>query len=201
MLPSARSAYSYDGPDLRAEASILDSQDPIETLATIIPGGGVPGQDYPILAAVPDTGFSCAAQQYPGYFADTTPESGCQVFHICQADGRHDSFLCPNGTVFSQQHFVCDWWYSVECADSQQFFARNAEIGVLMAETAAASLRTDAVASQQTYAASQQRQSAPAPAQQYAAPQQRQSAPAPAQQYAAPQQRESIASPSRFYSL
>ena len=90
-----------------------------------IPLGGVPGQDYPILAAVPDTGFSCAAQQYPGYFADTAPESRCQVFHICQADDRQDSFLCPNGTVFSQQYLVCDWWYSVECTASRKFEERE----------------------------------------------------------------------------
>ena len=25
------------------------------------------------------------------------------------------SFLCPNGTLFSQQVFVCDWWFNVDC--------------------------------------------------------------------------------------
>ena len=24
-------------------------------------------------------------------------------------------FICPNGTVFNQQYFVCDWWFRVDC--------------------------------------------------------------------------------------
>ncbi|KAG7156871.1 uncharacterized protein LOC121853250 [Homarus americanus] len=121
--------YSYG--DLQGSASSLDEavEDPIAALAALIPGGGVPGEDYPILASVPDTGFSCEQQEFPGYFADTADEAGCQVFHICQFDGRQDSFLCPNGTIFNQQYFVCDWWFNVDCAASQQFFGLNAEIG------------------------------------------------------------------------
>ncbi|KAG7156870.1 uncharacterized protein LOC121853249 isoform X5 [Homarus americanus] len=121
--------YSYG--DLQGAASSLDEavEDPIAALAALIPGGGVPGEDYPILASVPDTGFSCEQQEFPGYFADTADEAGCQVFHICQFDGRQDSFLCPNGTIFNQQYFVCDWWFNVDCAASQQFFGLNAEIG------------------------------------------------------------------------
>lgn len=34
---------------------------------------------------------------------------------MCEADGRQHSFLCPNGTVFSQHLLTCDWWYNVEC--------------------------------------------------------------------------------------
>ncbi|XP_037787698.1 U-scoloptoxin(01)-Cw1a-like [Penaeus monodon] len=122
--------YSYGAPDLRADASTLDQQeqDPIAALAANIPGGGVPGEDYPILASVSDTGFSCEEQQFPGYYADTAPEAGCQVFHICQFDGRQDAFLCPNGTLFNQQYFVCDWWFNVDCAASEQFRSLNADI-------------------------------------------------------------------------
>lgn len=79
------------------------------------PGSGVPGQDYPLLSAVPNTGFFCTDQPLPGYYADTAAEAACQVFHVCSPDGRQDSFLCPNGTVFSQQYLVCDWWYNVDC--------------------------------------------------------------------------------------
>ncbi|XP_050731845.1 uncharacterized protein LOC127006254 [Eriocheir sinensis] len=86
-----------------------------------IPGSGVPGQDYPLLSAVPDTGFFCKDQPLPGYYADTALEAACQVFHFCHPDGRQDSFLCPNGTVFSQQYFVCDWWYNVDCAASEKY--------------------------------------------------------------------------------
>ncbi|XP_063852388.1 mucin-12-like, partial [Scylla paramamosain] len=84
---------------------------------------------------VPDTGFSCAAQQFPGYYADTDAAASCQVFHLCQADGRHDAFLCPNGTLFSQGSLVCDWWFKVRCADSDSYLHRNAQIGAASTES------------------------------------------------------------------
>ncbi|XP_045106075.1 uncharacterized protein LOC123501349 [Portunus trituberculatus] len=83
-----------------------------------IPGRGVGGRDYPLLATVPETGFSCAARRSPGYYADTSTAASCQVFHVCQADGRHHAFLCPNGTIFSQRALVCDWWFNVQCFES-----------------------------------------------------------------------------------
>ncbi|XP_037788111.1 uncharacterized protein LOC119583605 [Penaeus monodon] len=134
--------YSYGAPDLQADASsfnVAAAEDPIAALAANIPGGGVPGEDYPILASVPDTGFSCEEQEFPGYYADTAPEAGCQVFHICQFDGRQDAFLCPNGTIFNQQYFVCDWWFNVDCAASEQFVGLNADIGKVPDNAAAAS--------------------------------------------------------------
>jgi len=124
----------YGDADLRAEASELleefAEEDPIEALAANIPGGGIPGEDYPILASVPDTGFACEDLEFPGYYADIADEAGCQVFHICQEDFRLDSFLCPNGTIFNQQYFVCDWWFNVDCAASEDFFGLNGDIGV-----------------------------------------------------------------------
>ncbi|XP_047483714.1 uncharacterized protein LOC125035392 [Penaeus chinensis] len=164
--------YSYGAPDLRADASTLDQQeqDPTAALAANIPGGGVPGEDYPILASVPDTGFSCEDQEFPGYYADTAPEAGCQVFHICQFDGRHDAFLCPNGTIFNQQYFVCDWWFNVDCAASVQFRSLNADIGKIP-EDAAASVRDDVVAPSQLYGTPDERQAPPpTPSQFYGSP-------------------------------
>nr|CAD7197382.1 unnamed protein product [Timema douglasi] len=61
---------------------------------------GLPGTDYPVLASVPYTNFYCDKQPYPGFFADT--ESRCQAWHYCDIDGRQATFLCPNGTQFSQ---------------------------------------------------------------------------------------------------
>ncbi|KAG7168979.1 U-scoloptoxin(01)-Er1a-like 7 [Homarus americanus] len=94
--------------------------------------GGLPRTvlvfDYPILASVPNTGFSCIGQ-VPGYYADTSPDAGCQVFHICQVGGRKTSFLCPNGTIFNQQFFVCDWWFNFDCTTADQFYDLNNEIG------------------------------------------------------------------------
>ncbi len=74
---------------------------------------GVPGQDYPVFTEIPQTDFDCKQVELPGYYPDI--EAQCGVFHICQADGRTDSFLCPTGTLFDQQYFVCDWWFNVGC--------------------------------------------------------------------------------------
>ena len=83
-------------------------------LAENIPG--VPGEDYPILSTSPETDFVCP-QQVPGYYADQ--EGDCQLYHICAgAEGaliKYD-FLCPNGTLFDQQYFVCNWWFNVDCS-------------------------------------------------------------------------------------
>ena len=52
-----------------------------------------------------------------GYYAD--PEMGCQAYHVCLLDPLGGSmyptsFLCPNGTLFQQQIFNCDWWYEID---------------------------------------------------------------------------------------
>ena len=41
---------------------------------------GVPGEDYPIYANVPDTGFTCDGLVEGGYYAD--PNAECQVRKI-----------------------------------------------------------------------------------------------------------------------
>jgi hypothetical protein len=78
---------------------------------------GIPGEDYPLLAAPLDTSFICEGREV-GYYAD--PEGECQQFHICVSDGLSGplkfSFLCPNGTLFNQQYFICDWWFNVDCS-------------------------------------------------------------------------------------
>merc|ERR1712029_481414 len=118
--------YSYEAPSQHSEEPALD---PLARMAYNILGGGVPGVDYPILSTVPSTGFSCSDYSYSGYFADTAPESRCQVFHMCHSDGLHDAFLCPNGTIFNQQNFVCELWFNVDCATSSARFDLNLVIG------------------------------------------------------------------------
>ncbi|XP_066950726.1 uncharacterized protein [Macrobrachium rosenbergii] len=135
--PPAPPSNGYGAPPSNAYGPPRNSYgvDPLAALAENIPGGGVPGQDYPILASVPDTGFSCDAQNVPGYYADTDRQARCQVFHICQdrPNGRRqqDSFLCPNGTIFNQQYLVCDWWFNFDCADAEDFYSVNEQIGVV----------------------------------------------------------------------
>jgi len=99
-----------------------------DNLEEVIPG--VPGDDYPIFAEVPDTSFLCDGQVDGGYYAD--PEADCQAFHICAGDGTGGltrySFLCPNGTLFNQQYFVCDWWFNVDCSLAEQFWSLNDQV-------------------------------------------------------------------------
>ena len=91
---------------------------------------GVPGDDYPIFSEVPETSFLCDGQADGGYYAD--PESECQAFHICANDGNGGrtkySFLCPNGTIFQQQYFVCDWWFNVDCSLAESLYYLNDEV-------------------------------------------------------------------------
>ncbi|KAI8437838.1 hypothetical protein MSG28_012056 [Choristoneura fumiferana] len=48
------------------------------------------------------------------------------VFHICDTS-RKISFLCPNGTIFSQSHLICDWWFKVDCASAPALYESSAE--------------------------------------------------------------------------
>lgn len=74
---------------------------------------------------MPQTNFDCAQQALPGYYSDI--EAQCQVFHIC-ALNRTYSFLCPNGTIFSQEVLVCIWWNQYDCASAPSLYANNAFI-------------------------------------------------------------------------
>lgn len=68
--------------------------------------------NYPTYSFIPKSSFSCIGRPV-GFYADT--ELRCQVWHICDEDRRQQSFLCTNGTVYSQDKRVCDWWYNVNC--------------------------------------------------------------------------------------
>ena len=67
-----------------------------------------------------------------GYYAD--PEAECQAFHVCTADGNGGlakySFLCPNGTLFNQENFVCEYWFNVDCSQAESLYSLNEQIGV-----------------------------------------------------------------------
>ena len=95
---------------------------------------GTPGEDYPIFAFPPDTSFICD-DKIEGYYAD--PEADCQSFNICVNFGEGDltkySLLCPNGTLFNQQYFICDWWFNVDCSQAPTFYSLNADIAAAAA--------------------------------------------------------------------
>lgn len=65
------------------------------------------------------------------------------MFHVCH-DGRKFSFLCPNGTIFDQKVFVCNWWFNVDCAASKDFYDLNKAIGVAPEKPATEKLNTAA---------------------------------------------------------
>jgi len=117
-------AYGAD-QDVYQGAASDSGDDNIAMLEKAIPG--VPGEDYPIYAEVPESGFTCDGQVDGGYYAD--PEAECQVFHICTADGAGGlaqySFLCPNGTIFNQNYFICDWWFNFDCSTAEDLYSLN----------------------------------------------------------------------------
>lgn len=87
------------------------------------PNTGRPGIDYPNLSEIPKTEFNCTDQRYKGFFGD--PETSCQVWHYCDLNGGQASFLCPNGTIFSQVALTCDWWFNVKCSSTAQLYVLN----------------------------------------------------------------------------
>merc|ERR1712106_339046 len=103
-------------------------QDAFNALGEAIPGE--PGEDYPIYSEVPETSFTCDGQVEGGYYSD--PEAECQVFHICGGGSAGSlikyTFLCPNGSLFNQEYFVCDWWFNVDCSQAEDFYSLNDEI-------------------------------------------------------------------------
>merc|ERR1711881_9016 len=106
--------------------------DPISALSENIPGS--PGEDYPIFSFPPETSFQCDGH-IEGYYADT--EAECQAFHICGNLGdtslvKYD-FLCPNGTLFNQQYFICDWWFNVDCSLAETFYSLNEDVAAAQA--------------------------------------------------------------------
>ena len=89
---------------------------------------------------------------FAGYYADS--EAQCQVFHICTADGQGGlakySFLCPNGTIFNQNYFICDWWFNFDCSEAEGLYSLNEKIA---AEREAASGNSASDSAQSTYGA------------------------------------------------
>ncbi|CAG0882075.1 unnamed protein product [Darwinula stevensoni] len=69
----------------------------------------------------------------PNIFDGAKRGASRAAFHLCHNDGRMDSFLCPNGTVFNQRLFVCDWWFGVDCPKSSDYYERNRDVFQSMA--------------------------------------------------------------------
>jgi len=107
---------------------LVHTADPLDLLRSTLPGE--PGVDYPILSSIEDTGFDCEGKVFGGFYADT--ETDCQGYHVCLQDPTNGdrmypiSFLCPNGTIFNQELFTCEWWFNVDCTLATTFYSKNA---------------------------------------------------------------------------
>jgi len=127
QLPSYEDDLSGYGDAAAASAPQMSG---IDMLRMSVPGN--PGQDYPIYAEIPETSFTCDGRVEGGYYADV--EAECQPFHVCTTDSASGallpiSFLCPNGTLFNQEHFVCEYWFNVDCSAAESFYNLNDNIG------------------------------------------------------------------------
>ena len=36
--------------------------------------------------------------------------------------------MCPNGTIFNQNYFICDWWFNFDCAEAADLYSLNDDI-------------------------------------------------------------------------
>ncbi|KAI1293519.1 hypothetical protein HDE_06446 [Halotydeus destructor] len=116
------SRFLSTAEDEKQRAAALRSE--TEFLQTIILGGK-PGVAFPNYLRAPRTKFSCKSMAQEGMYADI--EARCQSYHMCHGR-RMDTFLCPTGTLFHQATMTCDFWYNVNCDDSDKFFNTNVDV-------------------------------------------------------------------------
>ncbi|CAO1440250.1 unnamed protein product [Diamesa tonsa] len=77
-------------------------------------------------SSIPKTKFTCQ-NRGSGYYADV--ETGCQVYHMCDQQGKQFDYVCPNATLFQQRMLVCDHWYMVNCSKAESNYKYNSLIG------------------------------------------------------------------------
>ncbi|XP_064085645.1 uncharacterized protein LOC135200863 isoform X5 [Macrobrachium nipponense] len=66
--------------------------------------------------------FDCTNRPV-GFYADQ--EFNCQLFHMCDEDGRRIPYMCANDTAFNQEYRICDWQYNFDCSAAQNWFYLN----------------------------------------------------------------------------
>lgn len=66
--------------------------------------------------------FDCTDRSI-GFYADL--DFDCQIFHMCDEDGRRIPYMCANETSFNQKFRVCDWTYNVDCEEAPEWYYLN----------------------------------------------------------------------------
>ncbi|OQV17712.1 hypothetical protein BV898_08169 [Hypsibius exemplaris] len=80
----------------------------------------VAGKDFPNNLVIPARSINCGSVK-PGFIADVSDPSKCQIFDRCDVNGNLTSYICPAMTLFNQITLICDWWFNVDCSQSTQF--------------------------------------------------------------------------------
>ncbi|GAU92829.1 hypothetical protein RvY_04861 [Ramazzottius varieornatus] len=127
MILSARAAqFLWADSDPTATESTISVFDlrrpdfPAERVAEFL-NQSVAGRDYPDFLTIPtNLNFSCHDVEQPGFYANR--DTGCQVYHRCDPNGRQYDYLCGNQTVFDQLLLTCDFFYKVDCNASKTYF-------------------------------------------------------------------------------
>lgn len=128
-LPIQQQQQQQQHSDSQTDYSGGSTEDPLADSEPALYGSvaGSPGIDFPNYSTIPKTSFTCEGKGFDfGFYADE--EAQCQVYHVCWS-GRRESFLCGVGTVFNQAILACDYWHSVDCSKSSQFYGVNSELG------------------------------------------------------------------------
>ena len=63
------------------------------------------------------------------------------------------SFLWPNGTLFNQNYFICDWWFNFDCSTAEDLYSLNDEIAAQREALASDALGGYAAPAEEEYAA------------------------------------------------
>lgn len=66
-----------------------------------------------------------------------------KVWHYCSTEGLMESFLCPNGTIYSQERRVCEWYYDVDCERTNKFLDVNKDLYIIPNTTRTNSPRSE----------------------------------------------------------
>lgn len=81
----------------------------------------VAGTDFPNNLAIAQPRAIDCGKVIPGFHADVSDPSKCQLYDRCDVNRNLTSYICPAMTLFNQITLICDYWYNVDCSQSANF--------------------------------------------------------------------------------